>query len=606
MTLAVISSAFLVYLNALNNGFVYDDEFQVVQNHWIRNIKYIPEIFSASAWKFQGIEGTNYYRPLLHLIYMVTYQVFGLKSWGFHLVNVLFHVGVSLLVFIIASKLLSEFQLSSSKSYLSVSFMAAALFATHPVHTEAVAWIGGLPDLSFTFFYLSSFYLYVRYREAAGTALLALSAVSFFLATLCKEPALTLPLVLIAYDYVFRHTGDRPVERFKRYTPFLVAGVGYLVLRLHALEGFAPQKQHMELSAYQLVINVFPLFAQYLGKVLVPVDLNVFHVLHPVSSILELKCVAALVVTTVFCTLTYVGLAKNKAAFFSLLFAVPLLPVLYIPGLGENTFAERYLYLPSVGFVVLLALFLEWIERGMPKGAMVTPIISMAIIGAYAFGTIDRNIVWRDNYTLFSDTVRKSPDGAVPRNNLGYALETRGRIDEAIEQYQFALKLKPDYAEASNNLGSAFHKKGWLQIAMDQYQTTLTMHPDYIRARINLGFVLEELGRFDEAIEQYQIILKRYPDSIDAHYSLGNALFKKGWIDQAIVQYQTALTLNPDNYDVHYNLGIAFEKKGMLDEAIEQFQIALELNPTDPEFASRLIKAYKMKRLTTGKDQLVR
>ncbi len=596
MTIEILVIAFLVYYTALYNGFVHDDEFQVVQNHWIRDIKYIPEIFSESVWKFRGIEHTSYYRPLLHIIYMANYLVFGLRPWGFHLVNVLFHVSVSILVFIIASKLLSEFQLSSSKSYLSVSFMAAALFATHPIHTEAVTWVAGLPDLSFTFFYLLSFYLYTRSREVCGIGYI-FSVASFFLATLCKEPALTLPLVLIAYDYAFRKTEDRPLERLKRYVPFFVAGGVYFILRLHALEGFAPHKQHMELSTYQLVINVFPLFAQYLGKILLPVNLNAFQVMHPVPSILDIKCIMALVVTIGFFILTFINLKKNKAAFFSLLFVIPLLPVLYIPALGENAFTERYLYLPSVGFVVLAALFIEWIKVKISKGVIGITIIFAAIVGLYAFGTIDRNTVWRDNYTLFSDTVRKSPDGAMPRNNLGCALQTRGQIDEAIEQYQIALKLKPDYAEANNNLGNAFYKKGWINKAMEQYQTTLITNPNFMRSHINIGIIYDEKGLLDDAIDQYQIALRLNPNSVDAHYSLGNAFFKKNWKNQAIEQYQIALKLNPDYYEVHYKLGMAFEGEGLIDEAIEQFQIALALNPIDPDCRSQLVRAYEMKSL---------
>ena len=603
MTAAILLFSFLVYFNALYNGFVYDDEFQVVQNHWIRDIKFIPEIFSQSVWQFQGMEGanTNYYRPLMHLIYMLNYFLFGLRPWGFHLVNVLFHASVSVLVFIIAARILSGLHLPSSRSYLSLSFMAAVLFATHPIHTEAVTWVAGLPDLSYTFFCLLSFYLYITYREVSKTGLF-FSAASFFLATLCKETALTLPLILIAYDYVFRMPSDRPVERLKGYAPFFVAGGVYFVLRLHALGGFAPQKQHMELSTYQYVINVFPLFAQYLWKTLMPVNLNAYYVLHPVSSIFDMKCIVGLIVTIGFIALTYINLKKSKTAFFNLLFVMPLLPVLYIPALGESAFAERYLYLPSVGFVVLLVMFIAWMETKIPKSAIGMPIIFIAITGVYTFGTIDRNTVWRDNYSLFSDTVRKSPDGAKPHNNLGYVLEGRGQIDEAIEQYQIALRLNPDSAEASNNLGSAFDKKGWVDRAMEQYQTTLRMHPNFSRSRISLGYVLEEKGMLEAAIEQYQIVLQLNPGSVDAHYSLGNAFFKKGWIDRAIEQYQTALKLNPDYADVHFNLGIAFEDKGLIDEAIEQYQIALALNPSDPSLRSQLMKAYEMKSLGEKKN----
>ena len=148
----ILIASFAVYFNALFNDFVYDDKVQVLENHWIKDIKFIPEIFSKSVWSFQkGAVISNYYRPLMHLIYMLNYYIFGLNPWGFHLVNILFHAGVSVLVFIIGLRLLRESQHQASASYMIPSFIAALLFATHPIHTEAVTWVAGLPDLSFTF-----------------------------------------------------------------------------------------------------------------------------------------------------------------------------------------------------------------------------------------------------------------------------------------------------------------------------------------------------------------------------------------------------------------------------------------------------------------------
>ena len=193
-----------VYLNALPNEFVYDDKYQVLENHWIRDAKYIPEIFLTNVWAFVGEENlSNYYRPLMHIIYMINYHIFGFKPWGFHLTNILLHGGVSVLLFLLLSVLINQShdlnskfhpeqvgtnskskikkskgrtdlvrpksQFSKPKSQilnlksqiLSAPFIAALLFAAHPIHTEAVTWIGGIPELSFTLFYLLSFYLYI-------------------------------------------------------------------------------------------------------------------------------------------------------------------------------------------------------------------------------------------------------------------------------------------------------------------------------------------------------------------------------------------------------------------------------------------------------------
>jgi hypothetical protein len=154
-----------VYCNALFNDFVYDDNDQVLENHWIRDVKYIPDIFTKSVSGFWG-ETTlsNYYRPLMHLIFMFNYYVFGLRPWGFHLVNILFHAGVSVLVFVIIWRLLRASSSSSKRdekgfirALQSPAFAGAMLFATHPIHTEAVAWVAGIPDLSYTFFFLFLF-----------------------------------------------------------------------------------------------------------------------------------------------------------------------------------------------------------------------------------------------------------------------------------------------------------------------------------------------------------------------------------------------------------------------------------------------------------------
>ena len=174
------------YANTLLNGFVYDDRQQVLQNPWITNIRYLPNILFSSVWAFEGDHGgSNYYRPVMHLIYMAEYHLFGLKAWGWHLVNIIIHTLNSTMVFLIAS---TFFRLSTennqeqetSREALSIvdqytirnspisAFIAALLFAMHPINTEPVAWIAGIPELSFTFFYLLSFYLYRRSHDGNG------------------------------------------------------------------------------------------------------------------------------------------------------------------------------------------------------------------------------------------------------------------------------------------------------------------------------------------------------------------------------------------------------------------------------------------------------
>lgn len=274
----ILAASFTVYFNTLSNDFVYDDMTQVLENPWIRDMKHLPDIFSKSVWSFLGNFVSNYYRPLMHIIYMVNYHFLGLKPWGFHLVNILFHVGNSVLVFLVASRLLnnsfsSVLTSSSSASnlnppssnivptstltstFLGPPFVAALLFAVHPIHTEAVAWVAGLPDLSFTFFYLLSFYFYMTSttEKQVHTWRYSLSIVSFSLAALCKEPALTLPIILVLYDLTDRRDKNGFPVHFRRYVPYLIVAAVYLILRSHALGSFAPVMPYKKLATYEYI-----------------------------------------------------------------------------------------------------------------------------------------------------------------------------------------------------------------------------------------------------------------------------------------------------------------------------------------------------------------
>jgi len=568
MIFIILLSSFAVYFNSLSNGFVYDDDYQVLENRWITDVGRIPDIFSKSVWSFQSASSTsNYYRPVMHLVYMFNYHIFGLKPWGFHLVNILFHAGVSIMVFFITLRVLKELSFASSFPSLIPPFVAALLFATHPIHTEAVTWVAGVTDLSFTLFYLLSFYFYLWSTDNNPPlkGIYALSVASFFVGTLCKETALTLPLILVAYDYTFKRGEFQFTSSLKRYLPYLIVAGIYFILRFHALGQFAPQKRHPDLSTYQYLINIFPLFIQYLEKLILPLNLNAFHVLHPISSLSEAKGVLSLIITIAFGILIFVAFRKNKVLFLGLLFiTVPLLPVLYIPVLGENTFAERYLYVSSFGFVLVLASFMNWTKANRPKAFTVLTLIFIAIAGLYTLQTVSRNTIWKDDYGLFTDMVKKSPDAKEPHNDLGAVLMDNGRIDEAIEQFRISSTLNPDFAEARGNLGAAFLKKGLI----------------------------------DKAIEQCEIAVRLNPNHASAHNNLGAAFYSKGWIDKAIAQYQIVLKLNPNDPNAHNNLGLAFfYYKGWIDKAIDEYQTAVRLSPSNPEFRKNLAKAYEVKKL---------
>jgi len=556
-----------VYGNALFNGFVYDDSAQIVQNPWIRDPRFIPEIFTSNVWDFKGLS-SNYYRPLMHIINMVSYHLFGLAAWGYHAVNILFHAGVSILVFLICSRLLKRSRRQSFTLFLAPSFIAAVLFAAHPIHTEAVTWISGLPDVSFTFFYLLSFYLYTKaFQESHGLSskgIYLLSLGFFFLAAFCKETALTLPLILIFYDYAFQEKSiiSHTADSIKRYVPFFLVVVAYLLLRIHSLGSFAPSVSHPELGTRQYIINVLPLFMQYLGKLLFPVNLSVYYTVHPIESFFDGQGIISLALSLTFIAVILMAAKKNKAIFFILvMIAVPLLPALYIPAIEGSLIGERYLYLPSVGFVFLLAICIDHLLTRKGKWPSVAlAIASLVLLCLYSYGTVTRNLAWKDDSSLWADTVKKSPDNPTIQMYAGYWL-FESRPDEARVYFRNALRLKPDLVEDL----------------------------------ISEGVTESKLGLIDKALYAFDIAGVVAPDNADVHFNLGIAFSRKGWLDQAIEQYRLAIRLKANYADAHNNLGIAYGQKGMIDKAIEQFQEALRLNPGDSGYHYNIAHAYEIK-----------
>jgi tetratricopeptide (TPR) repeat protein len=529
----VIALAVGVNGNTLFNDFVFDDIPNVLENRWITDVKFLPDIFSTHIAGFSGEYATSYYRPLIHVLYMAGYHVFGYAPWGFHLINILFHTAVSLLVYFVSSRLFEAPEVPRSR--LSPPLLVASLFAVHPVHTEAVAWVAGIMDISFSLFYLLSFYMYIRSGEGDRSLfnryyLASLGA--FCLAALCKEPALTLPLLLAAYDHGYRGKGIRIADHVKRYIPYLALSAAYFLARVLVLQGFTPSRTRMDASGYQYVLNAFPLFAEYLGKLFLPVNLSPVHTYHPVRSILEAKSVFCIFLTVAFFTICHIA-RKKKPLFLGLaILAIPLLPAFYISAIsGEEVFAERYLYLPTFGYAIVLAYLYSLAWTRLP-GKFIAPILmAVALIGIFSIGTSIRNTAWKDSYALWSDTVKKAPQSAAARQYFGYALYSRGNIDEAIAEYRKALELSPRLFDARFNLGIAYHSKGLI----------------------------------DLAIEQYLITLRYYPGSSSTHNALGMAYGRMGFLDKAIEHFQAASDLDPGNEEARRNLLAARALKNRSD-----------------------------------------
>ena len=534
----------VVYLNILPNGFVHDDSDQIINNPWITDFANLPGVFFSSAWAFLEEEVTsNYYRPVMHLVYMIDYAIFELNPWGFHLTSVIINSINSVLVFFLVNLLLEREGIWSGEEgeagWMGLgpsglgALAGALIFSVHPIHTESVAWAASIPELTFTFFFLLSFYLYIRYARGGGFYLYVISLVSFFFSTLCKEPALALPIALVAYELFVRKKRVFPLWSWLvRFVPFAAVGVLYIILRIYALKGFAPRGGAHELGAFGNILNIFPLVFDYFSRLVLPINLNFFYTFKPVHSIVEPRAIYSLVFAIIVLFILWRTYKFSRLAFFSIIFIIlPLLPVLYIPAVGRNTFAERYLYLPSFGMAVLIALFIRDVLTRRAANLKVVAIVIAVLVIAGGVLTVKRNYVYKDNFSLWSDTIKKSPDNGFVRLNLGIEYAASGDDDKAIEYYHGALEsiyLNVDATLTYYNLANAYTRKGKLSKAIDAYNEALEIDPDYYKAYNNLGIVYAMQGNLDKASGLFERSLSIEPGFKDAEKNLEKVRRLKG------------------------------------------------------------------------------
>ena len=620
LTLLLLSVS--IYLNSLSNGFVRDDVALIQGNPWIGEITHFPDFFLTSAYGFQDI-GLNYYRPMMFVLFSVVYWLLGPGPWGFHLFAVLLHAATTITVFYVVGLLLQKQANAAEAGFeesgfaqthaLKLPFFAALLFAAHPIHTEAVNYVAATQDVTFSLFYLLSFYFYIKSDGNRGGPL-ALSVLFFLLSCFSKEPGLTLLLLLVAYDYTFQR--GLGLRSMRRYAPYAIAGALYLALRTYSLHGFAPASGPEGTGAelnLEYLVNIPFLFALYLGKLLVPINLNAFYDLSPLTSGLAWRITVASVGAAGFALALYL-LRHNRLAFLGLLWIlIPLLPVFHIQALGNHIFAERYLYQPSVGFVIVLTVggvgVMQYLAsrtfrgpggarggRGGPGGVGGGTSVALAAVlvvtALYCVGVVKRNPVWRSNLTLWQDTAEKSPKSAMARYNLGNAFYRRDQTDEAIGEFTEAVRLAPGYASARNNLGLAYLKKGLLPDAIDELSVAVRLSPGSPNYQANLGNAYLAQGQAGEAIGAFERALDIRPDSPETLNALQSVYERLGPVDELIGKLKAALELEPGNAGARLALGDAYEGAGRTHEAIAQYRLSLELNPKSPRARNRLGVAY--------------
>lgn len=546
LILLLILIAFLCYGNTLFNGFVYDDDQQILQNPYVKSWHYLPQIFGTTVWSFVGQAGaTNYYRPLMTLSFLVLWQVFGPLPFGFHLFSILVNALVVFLVFETGCRLFNDRR---------IAWIGALFFAVHPIHTEAVDWIAALPDLEATFFILLGLSLFASSGKIEWKRSLGVQA-CFLLALLCKEPALMFAVLAIVFQHgVNKDRASTPItQKILQDAAFCVIALAYLGLRIVLFGKVAPVLQHPNLSWPEAIYSAFSMIGDYARLLVWPAHLSAFHVFHPSTLLAEPRVLAGVAIFV----LAIVGILtlykKSPAAAFSILWiGVTLGPVLNARWMAANVLTERYLYLPSVGFCWLVG----WCavqacdataRLGTPFRGLrfVVPTLIGAVVVLASARTVLRNIDWRNDLALYTRTLETDPDAHIIRSNLAGVYFDSGQVERAGREWEIALAGKPDNVVTMNALGMLYTQEGKYPEARAMFDRAIAAKPLWGTAHYNYGLLLQKTGDTNRALDEFKSAVQLSPLDATARRRYGEALLATGNLGEAEAQLKSAVDLEP-------------------------------------------------------------
>ena len=554
LLLLVLFSTFIVYGGTLEFGFVYDDHELIVENAYVHSWAYLRHYFREPMWgQFSSIGIQNYYRPLLDVWLRINHVLFGVRSWGWHLTSVLAHIAATWLVYALVRRLTNEGW---------TAILAGMIFGLHPAHTEAVAWISGVAEPLAALCLIPAFLCYLRQRERTGKSpgWLAASLLLYALAMLAKETALVLPLVVFGYDWLYR-PGAMGQSRWGSFMervrgalfstlPYLALTAAYLLVRVKVIGGLSHVMTPLPFST---MIFTWPsLLWFYIQHLLWPVGLSEFYDTPYVRDpdlrhfVLPLAGLAVVAVG-----LRWYSKRRREVAFASAWLLLPLLPVLNIRAFPIGEVAhDRYLYLPSVGFAMIVAFALRQLRWGPAKllGQPAIQVISAGLLaGMLGFGTAYGSLIWASDLALSYRGVAAAPHNARAWNNLGRAWGDRGLFDQAAKHFTKAVELEPGLWDANYNLAFLYSQQGEYKEAERYLERATRIDPFDSRAFMLQGTVKTRLGRLEEAAAAFARAIELSPEAAGYHFQLGMVYKMEGNLPAALKEFRSELEHPPEN-----------------------------------------------------------
>jgi tetratricopeptide (TPR) repeat protein len=534
ISLALLLATFAVYAQVRNFDFInYDDGDFIIDNPNVRQGITAQGLEWALTSDYEG----NWV-PLTWVSHMLDCQFFGLDSGWHHLHNVLLHA--------LAAVMLCIF-LQRATGTRGRSALVAFLFALHPLHVQSVAWVAERKDVLSACFWFLTLWLYVRYAERPGTGRYLAVALTFGLGLMAKPMMVTLPFVLLLLDYwPLARLGQRGRKAFWEKLPLLglvgaATAITYLAQKHAESVNLIPLKARLANATHSYALYILQTFWPVRLAILYPYPRAFAFALLPLLA----EGVLLVVVTTGVIVL------RRRAPYLLMgwgWFVVTLVPVIGLVQVGDQAHADRYMYVPMVGLLIMLIWGAAEILEKLRAKKVAIPLAAAACLASAVVSWAQVGY-WRNGETLFRRALAVTSDNKIANNNLGNYLMSSGRLSEAIPYFETAVRIDPEFPTARNNLGIA----------------------------------LGRTGRLPDAIAQFQIAVRLSPDAPDPHTNLGTALAQAGRLPEAADEFETALRMDPNDALVQRNLGQALSGiPGRLPDALRHLEEADRLRP-DPE-----------------------
>ena len=557
----IIIIGFAIYANSLGGKFLWDDEYIVKFNTYIRNFSNIENIFKSDIGTGSG-RHFGFYRPIQIVTYTIDHLFWKLNPFGYHLTNIILHILAAIAVYILGFILFEE---------TFPALFASILFLAHPDATAVVAYISGRADSLAILFMLAAFIFYIRNLDRDKTLSYLLMMACYAIALLSKELSLILPALIIVYHYAFK-------RKFKPYQiiSLLAIPLIYILLRLGPLKHVMMADQSSRVSAIQRLPGFFVALANYAKILVAPFGLHMEYG-NRLFKFSDPRVMAGIIILA---GLIFWAIKKRASALtlFSIAwFVVAILPVSNLYPINAYM-AEHWLYLPAIGLFWLFAGAMNDLYK---KKALTVIAVAIAVLitSFFSYLTIKQNETWKEPIPFYIRTLKYAPTSIRALNDLGRLYEFERRDKEAEELYKKAIKTAPGFPLPYNNLAVIYHNLGRNEEALALYKKALELDPYYPDALNNIAVTYCALGNNAEAIESYKRAVKAHPNFAGAYGNMGTTYVTMGMNEEAIEAYKKAIEIDPNLYEANYNIGLLYAKMGRHDDAIASYKKAAEIKP---------------------------